>query len=175
MERFLILLFLVASLPALTRGQESDPAAASLAAKTFYEALLKHQPRGLPTEEQMKVFSPLFCNEINEGIAKARDEQQKFMREHPGDKPPWIEGNLFASLYEGVSSFSLGEPSVDGHKTSIPVYLRYDNGEEHARWIDVIVLEHKDNQHRVWDIFLNGPWGFREGPNVRAMFSVRDY
>lgn len=173
-KRLLALLFVAACLPSLMDGKESEAPAATEVAKTFYSALLKHQPRGLPTEEQMKVFSPLFCKELNTGIAKARDERQKFMREHPGDKPPWIEGNLFASLYEGVSSFSLGEPSVDGHKTSIPVYLRYDNGEEHARWIDVIVLEHKDNQHRVWDIFLNGPWGFREGPNVRAMFSVSD-
>ncbi len=170
MKHCFIFLFLMAFLPTLVKGKEPDSPSASQVAETFYKALLKHDPRGLPTEEQMKVFAPLFCRKINDGIAKAREEQQKFMREHPGDKPPWVEGCLFATLFEGVTSFTLGEPSVDGDKASIPVYLRYDSGEEHARWIDVITLERTNKQWHIWDIFLNGPWEFRGGPSVRDIF-----
>jgi hypothetical protein len=142
------------------------------AANRFYRTYLKLNPRGLPTEEEMKAFGPLFTAELLELISAARHEQQKFIREHPDQKPPLIEGNLFASNYEGVSSFSRGTPTYNDDKASNPVYLEYREGKSIGRWIDVIVLERANKEWRVWDIFLNAPWPFRSGPNLRAMLSI---
>jgi hypothetical protein len=167
-----LLAFLFAALPS---ALSKDPAAASPkdAANRFYRAYLKLNPRGLPTEEQMKTLAPLFSRELVDFISAARREQQKFMREHPEDKPPWIEGNLFASNYEGVSSFSLGAPILNDDKASIPVYLEYREGKSVGRWIDVIVLERANKEWLVWDIFMNAPWPFRSGPNLRAILSTK--
>jgi hypothetical protein len=139
------------------------------AAEGFYRAYLKLNPRGLPSEEEMKTFGPMFSKELVEAISAARREQQKFVREHPDEKPPWCEGNLFASLYEGVSSFSLGAPALNDDKASFPVYLTYREGDHEVRWIDVIVLQRTGKEWRIWDIFLNAPWQFRSGPSLRAV------
>lgn len=120
----------------------------------------------------MRALESLLSRELVQAIGKARQEQQKFIREHPEEKPPWIEGNLFASCYEGVSSFALGEPVVSRDKASVPVYLTYREGGQEERWLDVVVLEQTGNQWLVRDIFLNGPWEFRSGPSLRALLTT---
>ena len=98
-------------------------AAATEIADRFYKSYLAAKPSGLPTAGQMKMFAPLMTNDLVAMIADARREQQGFIKENPDEKPPWIEGNLFASNYEGVSAFKLGEAVLHEDKASIPVYL----------------------------------------------------
>lgn len=152
-------------------GEELAKPSAGEVAQRFYQTCLKLQPRGLPTEEQMPSLAPLLSAELMELLASARRQQQAFQREHPGEKPPWIEGNLFASCYEGVSSFCLGAASFNQDKASIPVYLTYREGAEEVRWIDVVVLERTGTEWRVWDIFLTAPWEFRPGPSLQAVLA----
>ncbi len=169
-------IFLAIALLALTTApalaKEPGPPTAQDIANRFYRTYLKLNPRGLPTEKEMEALAPLFTAELTELIAAARRQQQKFIREHPGDKPPWIEGNLFASNFEGVSSFTLGAPTFNDDKASIPVYLESREGKHIGRWIDVIILKRVKNEWRVWDIFMNAPWSFRSGPNLRAILSI---
>jgi len=148
--------------------KEPDP---KTTAEQFYKLYLRLRPSGLPTAEQMKEFAPLLSRELNDLIAKASSEQQKFIKEHPDEKPPWVEGNLFASLSEGVHSFNLATPSLNEGKASIPVYLEYREDKSVVKWVDVIVLENKNKKWHVWDIFLNGPWDFKSGPSLRAVLS----
>lgn len=172
MKRALLLLALTWALTSATSySKETAQPDAVTAAKKFYQAYLKLNPSGLPTEEQMKVFSPLLSRELIDLIAAARREQQKFIKDNPDEKPPWIEGSLFVSSFEGAHSFTLGTPSINENKASIPVYLEYREGKTVVKWIDVIVLENADKEWRVWDIFMNAPWPFRSGPSLRAMLS----
>lgn len=161
----------VASTVAL--AQEAE-AAAKAAADRFYTACLKLKPSGLPTDEQMTVLAPLLCQDLVAGMAAARKEQQTFMRQHPDEKPPFIEGNLFASSEEGVSTFAFGAAALNNGKASLPVYLEYREGGQVVRWIDVIVLEQVANEWRVWDIFMTAPWSFRSGPSLRAMLPAQE-
>jgi hypothetical protein len=154
-------------------GEAPDAAEAQEAASRFYRVYLKLKPSGLPTEEQMKEFGPLLTKEIVDLLSSARREQQKFIKENPDEKPPWIEGNLFASNYEGVSSFKLGEPTLHEDKASIPVYLEHREGSTVVRWIDVIVLQRAKEAWQVWDILMNAPWDFKSGPSLRAMLSAK--
>lgn len=119
----------------------------------------------------MREMAPLMSADLVKLIASARRKQEESIRRHPDDKPPWIEGDLFASNFEGVSSFRLGTPATQAGKASIPVYLEYRDGKDAVRWIDVIVLERAGGQWRVWNIYMNAPWPFKSGPDLRAMLS----
>jgi hypothetical protein len=170
-----VILLIAALLPLLatpSHAEDSKSPKAEETATRFYRAYLKLNTRGLPTEKEMETFAPLFGTELTGLIAAARREQQKFIKEHPGDKPPWCDGNLFASNYEGVSSFKLGTPTFTNDKASIPVYLEYREGTSVGRWIDVIILVRFNDEWRVWDIFMNAPWSFRSGPNLRSILSL---
>ena len=164
-----IVSLLLTAFPALPR-ESSQPDAPAIA-KLFYETLLKLNPNGLPTEEQMKQLGPLLSKELNNLIAAARKEQQKFIKDNPDEKPPFIEGNLFGSMFEGMHSFSLGQPAFNDEKASIPAYLEYREGQTVVKWIDVIVLEKAGEQWLVADIFLNGPWDFKAGPSLKSVLS----
>jgi hypothetical protein len=80
--------------------------------------------------------------------------------------PAWRTG------CQGVSADSLGAPTFNDTKASIPVAMAYRQGLVVARWIDVIVLEQIANEWRVWDIFVAAPWAFRTGRNLRSILSV---
>ena len=164
-------ILVAAALACPTASPAAADSAAQDTARQFYSACLKLKPSGLPTGEQMKTLAPLLSAELVKLIASARRTQEEFIRKHPDDKPPWIEGDLFASNFEGVSSFKLGTAAFNADKASIPVYLEYRDGKDVMRWIDVVVLERANKRWRVWDIYMNAPWPFRSGPNLRAMLS----
>jgi hypothetical protein len=143
-------------------------------AKTFLDTYVKLHISGLPSEEEMKTLAPLLTPEIGKLIEAARAEQKDFQKKNPDEKPPWIEGALFSSLFEGVTSYRLGEVIVGGNKASIPVYWEYTEGGETSRWIDVVVLAKSGDTWQISDIFFCAPWDFRPGPSLRAQLSAKE-
>jgi len=138
------------------------------------DAYVKFHVSGLPSEEEMKTFAPLLAPEITKLIGEARAEQAAFQKKNPDEKPPWIEGALFSSLFEGVTAYRLGEPLVSADKASLPVYWEYTEGGETSRWIDVVTLVRSGESWRVADIFFCAPWDFRPGPTLRAVLSAKE-
>ena len=143
-------------------------------AKTFFDAYVKFHVSGLPSEEQMKTFGPLLVPEIVTLLGAARAEQVEFQKKHPDEKPPWIEGALFSSLFEGVTAYRLGEPLESADKASIPVYWEYTEGGETSRWIDVVTLARSGETWKVSDIFFCAPWDFRPGASLKAELTAKE-
>lgn len=143
-------------------------------ARSFFDAYVKSPVSGLPNAEQMRTFGPLLSPEIVNLLRAAEAEQQEFQRKNPGEKPPWIEGALFSSLFEGVTSYRLGDVLESGDKASIPVYWEYTEGGETSRWIDVVTLVRAGKSWQIADIFFTAPWDFRPGPSLRAILSVKE-
>lgn len=164
------LLTLAISCPCVD-AEDLETSDAKTVADRFYKTYLKLNPQGLPTEAQMKEFAPLLSSELNVLLVKALRGQQKFIKENPSEKPPWIEGNLFGSLFEGMHSFALGTPVTNDDKASFPVTLEYREGTKSIHWIDVIALENVNGEWKVWDIFFAGPWDFKPGSSLRAAIS----
>jgi hypothetical protein len=166
-----ILLTLVTGILLAVGARAESPEAV---ARTFFDAYVKLRVSGLPGEEQMKTFSPLLTPELAGLIAAARAEQEEFRKKNPDEKPPWIEGALFSSLFEGVSAYRLGEPVVGDDRASIPVYWEYTGDGQTSRWIDVVSLVRAGDTWKVADIFFCAPWDFRPGPTLRALLSGRE-
>jgi hypothetical protein len=143
-------------------------------AERFYAAYIRLKVTGLPDEKQAKVLDPLFAPEVKKLLDAARAEQQKFIRENKDEKPPWIEGSFFSSLFEGMHGYKLGTPVLNGDKASIPVTLSYKEGGRTTQWIDVMILEKTPDGWLISDIFLNGPWDFKAGNSLRQIFSTKD-
>lgn len=158
-----------APLPAAAEEVAPPPPAAVKAADQFYQTFLKLNTRGLPPEREMVSYIPLLSPDLVKMIEAARLEQKKTPA---GEKPPWVDDNLFASCYEGVHSYSLGAPQFHADKASIPVYMSHTEGKDSAKWIDVIVMVQMEGRWVVWDIFMNAPWDFRSGPTLRAMLQL---
>ena len=136
-------------------------------AQSFYTELRRDEICGLPDTAQMKRLAPYFTPGIVSALQRASAEQAEFMRKHPDEKPPWIEGDLFSSLFEGVEKWQLGSATVKGSTAEVPVQLSYrGDSNETARWTDTLILSHTPSGWRVADIRMGGEWAFKAGGNT---------
>lgn len=141
-------------------------------ATRFYRTYLKLKMNGLPDDEQYKVLSPLLSSDLRRLFEAARIKQDKAFKEHPDEKPPWADGDLFTSLHEGATSFRLGTPKRRGKYRDVPVSLAYRGRRSVSRWEDTLALIRTPAGWRVWDIKLNGDWQFKNGPSLRGVLGA---
>lgn len=164
----LAVLLLVCPTPA-GAVDRSNPATV---ASQFYRAYLKLKISGLPDDKQYKVLEPLLSSDLQKLLQAAREKQEKFIKEHPDEKPPWADGAIFSSLFEGASGFRLGSATVRGNRARVPVHLEYRDGKDRTRWTDTLVLIRSGDGWRVWDILLNGQWEFKMGSSLRQILQA---
>jgi hypothetical protein len=143
-------------------------------ARRFVDLLVTSPVQGLPTKEQMKSFRPLLSKELDRLIAEARAEQDASAKKNPDEKPPWIEGALFSSLFEGITRGRLGQGCAENEYFTAPVYWEFTRGGETARWIDLVVLGKEGGAWKVRDVIYGAPWDFRPGPSLRSVLQERD-
>ena len=152
------------SSPQPPAGSPPGKGDATSTAKAFYQALRQEPIRGLPDAKQMKRIAPYLTEGLVSAFGKAAKEQKAYMAKFPEDKPPWIEGDLFGSLFEGPTSWTAGPASVKGRKAEAPVRLVYRDTEKPVEWTDTIVFEQgADGAWKVQDIRMGGKWAFKAG------------
>ncbi len=159
-----VILLLAASDSAQTKTATSP----SGVVDSFYRKYIEYQIHGLPTEKQVKSLTPLFSRDIMRMIAADRAQQNKFIREHPDEKPPWVEGDLFSSLFEGATSYSLGKSRVQKTKAEVDVHLVYKYKTDATEWMDTVVLTKVNERWVISDILFKGNWAFMNGASLRA-------
>ncbi|HKY30413.1 MAG TPA: hypothetical protein VJM12_20945 [Pyrinomonadaceae bacterium] len=152
---------------------QSSTSSPSRAAQQFYRTYLKLKINGLPNDNQLKLLSPLVTSDLKDLFLAARKIQAEYIRKHPDEKPPWADGDLFSSLFEGAQSFRIGRASVRGNRAEVPVQLKYRQGGATSSWSDVLVFERIGRQWLVSDILMKGEWAFKSGNSLRSILSSR--
>lgn len=144
-------------------------------AERFYQTYLELNARGLPDENQLISLAPFLSDDLRRLFEKARVEQERFVKENSADeKPPWADGDLFTSLFEGARTFKIGKTKTRGAYTEISVHLKYRENGETVRWTDTLVLVETKKGWRVWNILLNGDWQFKNGSDLRRILSAEN-
>lgn len=141
-------------------------------AQRFYTALLKVKPLGLPSDAQWKKLAPFFTSQIGAAVAKERRQQAEFVRKHPNEAPPFSDGDLFSSLYEGPTSFAVGGVKQKGDSFVVAVALTYQKGKERTAWKDELVLSPEPTGWRVSDIRFGGKWAFKSSGSLRRTLGL---
>lgn len=136
-------------------------------ANAFYRKYIAYKMSGLPTPTQLKGISPYLSREIVDQINIDRKEQKAAMKAHPDEKPPWIEGDLFSSMFEGATSFRLGETHPGNTRTEIDVHLAYKYKSDATEWMDTVVLEKMNDRWVITDILYKANWAFKSGASLR--------
>ena len=89
-------------------------------------------------------------------------------------KPPWIEGNLFGSHWEGMTGYSIGRVVISGTKASMPIYLQYAEGDDVVEWIDLLILTKEREGWYVYDIIYGGTWQFKPAGSLLQNLSSHE-
>ena len=116
---------------------------------------------GLPAAGSMNAYDAFVCPDLAALMDGARARQERFIADHPGDKPPLIEGDLFSSLFEGPDSVRAEDTVIDGNKARVLLDMRYSAGEHGRKWQDTVLLE--QDADGIWciaDVEYQGDWQF---------------
>ncbi|MBI2213257.1 MAG: hypothetical protein HYU52_06390 [Acidobacteria bacterium] len=149
--------------PAASAIKPADPDSPEATVKAFYDICVEEKVTGLPTEAQFDELRPLISEALYGLLADARMEQAEFSRENPYEKPPWIEGDLFSSLFEGPTRFTIGETVIDGKRATVTIDFVDDSPSDATpfRWHDdVVLVQNSEGDWLVDDIVYRGDWDF---------------
>ena len=159
------------------------PAAApELVVADLYAALAAARPSGAPTDAQRLTLAPLLTAELT-GLLQRADAARSAARvAAPGEKPPFTDGDLFSSLFEGPTAFSVGKAAsaatLPGGRLGdlqVPVDLVHTidpatGGGEPTTWTDTVLLREENGRFVVADIAFGGGWDFaNKGSMVAAL------
>ena len=146
----------------------ADPAEA---AKAFYTELRAREVQGLPKGQDWVALAPRVSEELAEAIRGAQAEQAEAIKNAPCEKPPWIEGDLFSSLFEGVQHFVIGKAKVDGDKAEVPVTCTYSEGGMTSKWTDTMLMVKTAKGWLLDDMRFGGEWDFANKGTLKQSFA----
>ena len=136
------------------------------AAETFFRQVVRLNPRGLPSSDEMRTLGPLLSSGLQASIARARVRQQAEIAASPDEKPSFIEGSLFTSLFEGPTAV-LSATADPAAPTRVTVEMAY-TAQATTRWRDQALMQCESGGWRVDDIAFGGDWDFASTGRLRA-------
>ena len=132
----------------------------------FYAKLASLNVRGLPDSDQLSALSPFLSTDIVAQIKRNQKKQEVFMKKHPDEKPPWVEGDLFSSLFEGPTAYTIGRSRFISGSTYIDVKLSNDSAGDKTSWTDTAILKKFGGKWRITNILFKGKWQFKNGSSL---------
>lgn len=145
----------------------------------LYAALNTLRPSGAPTDTQRLILAPLLSAELTGLLQRADAARTAARAAAPTEKPPFTDGDLFSSLFEGPTAFTVGKAvSAPGGRLGdlqVPVDLVHTidpaaGGGEPATWTDTVLLREENGRFVVADIAFGGGWDFaNKGTMIAAL------
>lgn len=137
--------------------------------KQFYDWRFKAQFTGVPEKATLKAMEPFLSSELICMLDCARDYRNRFTKKFPTDKPPFIEGDMFTSIFEGANRFTLESMKVNGEKAQARLHFYHDQTaqKDKAGWRDTVLLQQKNQQWRITDIRYGGKFDFGNTGSLR--------
>ena len=146
--------------PAALPPEGEQMRAATTLVTDFYEMRQRLGRTGLPDEGEMKAYRAFLCPSLAAAMDAARVRQRAYMAEHPDDKPPLVEGDLFSSLFEGPEAVSAAGTNVEGGGARVTLAMRAGDGEQAPHWKDDLLLDRHDGIWCIADVEYRGDWPF---------------
>lgn len=113
---------------------------------------------GLPQRADLPAYDAFLCQDLAQAIRAAQVRQEVARAERPDEKPPYAEGDLFSSLFEGPERFEVRDSQVEGDSARVSVAMRHGEGETAKRWTDMLVMRLDDGIWCLADVEYGGDW-----------------
>jgi hypothetical protein len=158
---------------ALAIGAPATPESEAMRSATrlvsdFYQMRERLGRTGLPDENEMKAYRAFLCPTLSAAMDAARVRQKLYIDEHPDDKPPLVEGDLFSSLFEGTEAATPNGTEVEGDSARVTLSMHYGEGDQATRWKDVVVLAKDAGSWCIADVEYRGDWPFANKGRLSA-------
>ena len=141
---------------------------ASDVVKQFYAATINGKVTGAPTAEQLATLSPYLSDTLRSLLAAARKRSDTEAAKAPNEKPSFVEGDLFSSLFEGPNAVEVLPDSARGDQRVAPVKMTANDANPPVTWIDRAILVRRGDRYVIDDIEYGGTWDFANKGTLRA-------
>ena len=133
----------------------------------FYTEYLKQPVGGLPSGAQLEALRPMLSRSLHRSVVRALEYQEAWSRKHPDEKPPFVDGDHFTSVFEGAKSFDIVR--VAGER----VRVRF-HAPGATDWEDVVVVKKEGGRYVIDDVIFGGAGAFNPKGRLSQRLRARE-
>ncbi len=144
------------------------PPAPSPVVVAFYSARIASHSTGAPTADELRLLAPFLSDTLTALLKAAAELRDREAKRAPDEKPPFIEGDLYSSTFEGPTSFVvLSDSAATAQSKSVVRFTYISNGDSYT-WTDTVRLGRKGRFEVIEDIAYGGAGEFGNHGTLRA-------
>ncbi|QJR34548.1 hypothetical protein [Gemmatimonas groenlandica] len=154
------------TLSAVAGCRPSAPSSPSETAAQFYTLLDGLGVDGVPDSLALDAVQPYLDSTLVGLLVEARHARDDASRRAPGEKPPFVEGDMFGSLFEGNTSFGIRRLAKRGDTTFAVMAFTNAMQPPTVKWTDTLVIVPRANakpkspQFVIADLRYGAGWDF---------------
>ena len=156
----IVLVSLLLLLPLAACGDSASENDAAKAAAVFYDISLSERTGGVPVGDFRARLRGSISPMLDSLIAQAGEAERRHAVRTGNSEPPYLQGDVFSSLFEGATAYEIGKCEADDATVTCDVLLVHDAPEQPVQWTDRVVLVAADGRWAVDDIVYGGDWDF---------------
>lgn len=137
-----------------------QPATATEAVTQFYTVLDAVGVHRVPDAAQLKALAPYLGDSLAHVLDHARVLRDSAEKSAPGEKPPFADGDIFSSLFEGRTASVVKDSVARGDTTLVVVQFTNDTQKPAVDWKDTVVVVKQGERFRIADIRYGTAWEF---------------
>ena len=123
----------------------------------FYQAVISLNEGGIPDSAGRARLVPFISPSLTQALASANEAALAYAHNSRHAVPPLLEGNIFVSLFDGVSAARVGHCVSRQARAVCPAALSYLNAAGQTyHWQDKLVLTHTEGGWRVDNVIYGG-------------------
>lgn len=155
-----------------SRTVVAGSAYATDAVARLYGTLRDQGVTGAPTAEQLALLRPSLTDPLVALLDSARRVREADARRTPGEKPAFAEGDLFSSLVEGPTAFTVVREDAADAARHVVVRFTDDRAKPAATWEDTVIVVRERGRWAVADVRYGGAWPFANRGRLLASLSA---
>jgi len=126
----------------------------------LYAMLIDSAVTGAPTRPQLAAISPYLSAELRGLLDEAAALRDAEAAAHPDEKPPFAEGDLFTSLFEGPTGLAILASGDGAAERRVVVQFSDDRATPAVTWTDTVAIVEEAGRLVVADVVYGGTWDF---------------
>ncbi len=148
----------------------AQPPSLQEAAERFLQWHQSAAVRGAPDPQALLALRPMLTPALHCVLQQADGLRRAVAQARPDEKPPFVGGDLFSSLWEGPSAFRIASVHSQRHTARVLVRFSYAPGADQAPvvWQDALHLQRTASGWRVADVEYLGQWDFAQKGRLRG-------
>ncbi|HVX87468.1 MAG TPA: hypothetical protein VG940_00970, partial [Gemmatimonadales bacterium] len=156
-------LALSAGLAACAPKAKVEPA---VVVEAFYAHLLTYPVTGAPNQGDLPRIAPFLADPLLAELTRAGRLRDSAADAHPDQKPPFADGDLFTSMFEGPTAFSV--MATRDAPPAVLVHFEHRDSTGSTEWVDTVLVARHDTTWVVTDIAYGGTWPMANKGRLRA-------